>query len=89
MVADHELCIGIDGGPSPNIAYAEPALHFRRNILFLGVAEGPYLIALDPLRFDQGDVPVVEALADRTDFLRSLITVPLAAPGKPDAVALY
>ncbi len=43
-----KFCVGVDCRPRPNITRTF-RLHFRRAVLFLGVAIRPYLIDLDSL----------------------------------------
>jgi len=47
MIGDNQLRVGIDGGPHPNIASAFRSGLRRRDILRLGMAERPNLVALD------------------------------------------
>jgi len=44
-----QLGIGVDGGPGPHVSVAELALVLVGHVPGFGVAEGPYLVALDAL----------------------------------------
>ena len=64
--ANHQLRVGVDGRPSPNVAVAEFALLVGRKIFFLPVAEIPKLVALDSLGRQTTDLRIVEDLARLT-----------------------
>jgi hypothetical protein len=46
MPARNKLAIRVYRNPSPNVAVTQDALMLWRNILFLGMAEAPNLVAL-------------------------------------------
>jgi hypothetical protein len=64
---DHQFAVGVDRGPSPDIAVAKLTLLVGRDVLRLGIAEGPNLIALNPLAGDAANMLIVVLLAGRTD----------------------
>jgi hypothetical protein len=88
----HELRIGVEGDPRPDIAHADLGLAVLRNIPFLGVAEGPNLVALDPDGREVEQVLVKELLAciaEVREQLQAGIDRPPRNPGRgSDAVAL-
>ena len=59
----HEFGVGADRGPRPHVAVAELALVFGGDVLGLGVAERPNLVALETLarQVPQGHILVVGA----------------------------
>jgi len=59
------LGVGAEGSPCPHVPIAELALVLLRDILVFGVAERPYLIALNPLA---GQVAKVLVLIPLTGF---------------------
>ena len=59
LPSDHQFCIRVDRGPGPHTAYPGLAPHFVGQVLVLGVAEAPHLIALHPLGLHLADHVIV------------------------------
>ena len=74
---DHQLRVGIQSRPSPEIANASGGGFGRRDVFGLGVAEAPNLIALHALRVHADNRFVVECL---TSLGQQLLTVLIDTP---------
>src|SRR5258706_11822684 len=90
---DHELRVGVDRGPRPDIAVAPLALLVGRHVALLGVDEAPDFVALDELGGYAPDVLIRPQLANRPQISQELDDRVLRsashAAGSPDAVPLH
>jgi len=77
----HQFGVWVNRNPRPHIAIAEHAPLVGRNILLLGVAELPNLVALDPARIYAAHGAVVKFCALRTNSLQQSQNRPLRNSG--------
>lgn len=91
MPAGNQLRFGIDRRPRPHVAVTELPALLLRDVLRLGVAEGPDFVALQPAAFEVAEHPVLELGARLASFDLELNDGvdrhPAEAGGRPDADA--
>jgi hypothetical protein len=71
-VGDYQLAIGVNAGPSPQIATAIGCSLRAGDVLFLGVAEAPDFIALNTLRFDAAHLRIMERFTEAARVFQKL-----------------
>jgi hypothetical protein len=71
-IGDHELGVGVQRGPCPDIASASGSRLGGLHVALFGVAEAPDFIALHPLRFNAQDLFVMQGEAGFPSVIQEL-----------------